>query len=309
MLKGLKSNVTLFLIRKCDGYKKKKNHPDSIKKFLAENDIKFYIINASKIADEIGLPGRTNTIMQSAFFKVAEVIPYDLAVKAMKKAIEKTYGKKGEKVVQLNYAAVDAGSQVIKVDIPVDWKNISIKEDQKDSNLPDFIKNVVIGTFEKQTIDLTELNFPIRFKIISVEIIPPPDFYDEMNFKMMTPLILSTTREHNGKISQYFLRPDDIDDINRVLTKNLQNKFGALYNREIIENVFLSWDKDYLNRTKRITKKITINQHGKFPIDVIGLNAPFSLSGNVDLIKVGYECGFGEKNSMGFGMAEVINDH
>jgi CRISPR-associated endoribonuclease Cas6 len=174
--------------------------------------------------------------------------------------------------------------------------------------IDEFIKNFVIGTFEKQIIDLTELNFPIRFKVISVEIIPPPNFYDEMYFKMITPLVLSTTREFNGKINQYFLRPDDIDDINRVLTKNLQNKFNALYNREIIENVFLNWDKEYLNKTKRITKKITINQHGKFPIDVIALNAPFSLSGNVDLIKVGYECGFGEKNSMGFGMAEVINN-
>ena len=115
----------------------------TFKKFLAENEIQFYIINASQIADEIGLPGRTNTIMQAAFFKVANVIPYDLAVKEMKKAIEKTYGKKGEKVVQLNYAAVDAGQKVTKVEIPQEWKNITIKQEQEDSNLPDFIKNVV----------------------------------------------------------------------------------------------------------------------------------------------------------------------
>ena len=172
--------------------------------------------------------------------------------------------------------------------------------------IDDFIKNFVIGTFENQIIDLTELNFPIRFKISFVETIPPPKFQEEMFFKMITPMVLSTVREYNGKVSQYFLRPDDAKDINRVLTKNLQNKFNALYNKEIKENIELDWDKDYLNKTKRITKKITINQHGKFPIDVIGLNAPFRLSGNPDLIRVGYECGFGEKNSMGVGMAEII---
>jgi len=143
MLKGLKRNGTFLLNSIWDAEETKKHLPDSIKKYLAENEINFYIINASQIAEEIGLPGRTNTIMQAAFFKVANVIPYDLAVKAMKKAIEKTYGKKGEKVVQLNYAAVDAGEKVTKVEIPQEWKNIVVKNESQDSHLPDFIKNVV----------------------------------------------------------------------------------------------------------------------------------------------------------------------
>lgn len=143
MLKGLKPKGTFLLNSIWDEEETKKHLPDSIKKYLAENNINFYIINASLISEEIGLPGRTNTIMQSAFFKVANIIPYDQAIKAMKKAIDKTYGKKGEKVVQLNYAAVDAGSQVIKVDIPQEWKNIVVKNETNDSHLPDFIKNVV----------------------------------------------------------------------------------------------------------------------------------------------------------------------
>lgn len=172
----------------------------------------------------------------------------------------------------------------------------------------DFIKNFVIGTFEKQTIDLSELNFPIKFKISFVELLPSPQFTDEMNFHMMTPMVLSTRREHNGKESQYFLRAEDKEDINRVLTQNLQNKYEAILGENKSNSkVELNWDENYLKRVKRITKKVTINQHGKYPIDVIGLNAPFVLKGDSDLIRVGYECGFGEKNSMGFGMVEVVN--
>jgi len=76
-----------------------------------------YMINATKIAEEIGLGERTNTIMQSAFFKVAEVIPYEDAVKEMKAAIVKSYGKKGENIVNMNFAAVMIGGEVVKVEI------------------------------------------------------------------------------------------------------------------------------------------------------------------------------------------------
>ena len=174
------------------------------------------------------------------------------------------------------------------------------------ARVEDFIKSFVIGTFEKQIIDLSELNFPVKFKINFVETVPDPQFTDEMNFRMMTPMVLSTRREHNGKTSQYFLRAEDKEDINRVLTQNLQNKYEAISGeRKVNGKVELEWDENYLRRVKRITKKITIDQNGKFPIDVIGLNAPFTLKGHPELIRVGYECGFGEKNSMGFGMTEV----
>jgi pyruvate-ferredoxin/flavodoxin oxidoreductase len=144
MLKGLKRGGTFLLNSIWDVEETKKHLPNNIKRYLALNDINFYIINASLIAEEIGLPGRTNTIMQSAFFKVTNIIPYEVAVKDMKEAIEKTYGKKGEDVVKKNFAAIDAGSKVIKVEIPQEWKNLPVEEVNKDDNLPEFIKNVMI---------------------------------------------------------------------------------------------------------------------------------------------------------------------
>ncbi len=144
MLKGLKKGGTFLLNSIWDVEETKNRLPDHMKRYLAENDIKTYIINATEIADEIGLGNRTNTIMQSAFFKVAEVIPYEDAVSEMKNAIQKTYGRKGEEIVNMNYAAVDAGGDVDVVDIPADWKNIKVKEVKDETDYPEFIKDVVI---------------------------------------------------------------------------------------------------------------------------------------------------------------------
>ena len=92
-----------------EGEELAKNLPNKVKKYFAENNITVYYINATKIAQEIGLGNRTNTILQSAFFRITGVIPVDLAVEQMKKFIVKSYGKKGEDVVNKNYAAVDRG--------------------------------------------------------------------------------------------------------------------------------------------------------------------------------------------------------
>lgn len=143
MLKGLKKGGTFLLNSIWDMEETKEKLPDNMKKYLAENNITMYIINATKIAQKIGLGNRTNTIMQSAFFKVAKVIPYDDAVNEMKKAIMKTYGNKGEEIVNMNYAAVDNGGDIKKIEIPVIWKDIVIKPKEENTNLPDFIKKVV----------------------------------------------------------------------------------------------------------------------------------------------------------------------
>lgn len=144
MLKGLKKNGTFLLNSIWDAEETKKRLPDHMKKYMAENNINFYIINATNIAEEIGLGGRTNTIMQSAFFKISNVIPYEKAVDEMKEAIEKSFGLKGEDVVKMNYAAVDRGGNVEKVEIPVEWANIEVKEENDESDIPDFIKNVAM---------------------------------------------------------------------------------------------------------------------------------------------------------------------
>ncbi|MFU8842730.1 MAG: pyruvate:ferredoxin (flavodoxin) oxidoreductase [Bacteroidales bacterium] len=142
MLFGLKKGGTFLLNSIWDEEETKSKLPNHMKKYLALNDIQFYIINATKIASEIGLGGRTNTIMQSAFFKVSEVIPYELAVDEMKKAIQKSYGKKGEVIVNMNYAAVDRGADVIRVKVPKEWAKTEIQEHKDSRDLPDFIRNI-----------------------------------------------------------------------------------------------------------------------------------------------------------------------
>jgi pyruvate-ferredoxin/flavodoxin oxidoreductase len=143
MLKGLKKGGVFLFNSIWDAEETKNRLPDHMKKYLAENEIRFFIINATKIADEIGLGNRTNTIMQTAFFKVANVIPFDTAVKEMKKAIEKTYGRKGEEVVRMNIASIDKGSEVTQVPVPAEWKNIKVEATKANTDVPEFIANVV----------------------------------------------------------------------------------------------------------------------------------------------------------------------
>ena len=142
--KGLKKNGTFLLNTIWNAEEVKKNLPTNVKKYLAANNINLYIIDATDIAQEIGLGNRTNTILQSAFFKITNVIPYELAVEKMKYAINKSYGKKGENIVNMNYAAVDRGGDYVKVEVPPEWANLAIEEEVTDPNIPDFVKNVVL---------------------------------------------------------------------------------------------------------------------------------------------------------------------
>ena len=144
MLKGLLKGGTFLLNSTWSAQDTEKHLPDGVKKYLAENDINFYIINGTAIAEEIGLGNRTNTIMQSAFFKIANVIPYEKAVEYMKKAILKDFGKKGEEVVKMNYSAVSRGGDVVKVTVPEQWKNLVLKGEVEDLSIPEFIRNMVI---------------------------------------------------------------------------------------------------------------------------------------------------------------------
>lgn len=143
MLKGIKKGGTFLLNSIWDAEETKNKLPDIIKKTLAEKQINFYIINATKIAEEIGLGNRTNSIMQSAFFRIANVIPFEDARSEMKKAIIKTFGRKGEEIVNMNLAAIERGSDVIKVEVPAAWANLEIKQDKDNRKIPEFIKNVV----------------------------------------------------------------------------------------------------------------------------------------------------------------------
>ena len=144
VLKGIKQNGTLLLNSLWDEEETLKRIPDHVKAVIGKKNVTLYIINATKIAAEIGLGGRTNTILQSAFFKITGIIPYEEAVEYMKKAIVKSYGKKGEHIVNMNYAAVDRGGEYTKVEIPADWKDITAKFENpnKDRLAPAFVKEI-----------------------------------------------------------------------------------------------------------------------------------------------------------------------
>ena len=142
VLRGIRQNGTFLLNTIWTAEELVKHLPNNVKRTLAQKNISFYTINATKIAQEIGLGNRTNTILQSAFFRITEVIPVDLAIEQMKKFIVKSYGKKGEDVVNKNYAAVDRGGEYEKVTVDAAWANLS-DDEKAESKVPEFVENVV----------------------------------------------------------------------------------------------------------------------------------------------------------------------
>ena len=140
--RGLQQNGLFLLNTIFEGDELVNFIPNNVKRYFAEKNITVYYINATKIAQEIGLGNRTNTILQSAFFRITEVIPVDLAVEQMKKAIVKSYGKKGEDVVNMNYAAVDRGGEYKQLPVDSAWANLP--EDEKVvRDEPAFISDLV----------------------------------------------------------------------------------------------------------------------------------------------------------------------
>ncbi|WP_017417103.1 pyruvate:ferredoxin (flavodoxin) oxidoreductase [Clostridium tunisiense] len=142
LVKGLKKNGVFVLNCRWSDEELETRLPASLRRYIAKNNINFYTIDAISIAGKIGLGGRINMIMQSAFFKLANVIPVEQAIDLLKSSVEKTYGKKGEKIVNMNKEAIDQGVNALhKVNVPESWanaedENLPIKEE------PDFVKNI-----------------------------------------------------------------------------------------------------------------------------------------------------------------------
>lgn len=142
VLRGLQDNGTFLLNTIWEGEELAKNLPNHAKKYFAEHNITVYYINATKIAQEIGLGNRTNTILQSAFFRITKVIPVELAVEQMKKFIVKSYGRKGQDVVDKNYQAVDRGGEYQQLTVDKAWANLP--EDPKvERDEPAYITDLV----------------------------------------------------------------------------------------------------------------------------------------------------------------------
>ena len=140
--RGLQKNGTFLLNTIFEGDELVNFIPNKVKRYFAQNNITVYYINATKIAQDIGLGNRTNTILQSAFFRITGVIPEDLAIEQMKKFIVKSYGKKGQDVVDKNYAAVDRGGEYKKLAVDPAWANLPDDEKVED-DAPAFVKELV----------------------------------------------------------------------------------------------------------------------------------------------------------------------
>ena len=143
LLKGLKKGGTFVLNTIWNESELETHLPAKMKNYLAKNEIKFYTVNATKIAQEIGLGNRINMIMQSAFFKLANIIPEDEATQYLKDSISKAYGKKGEKVVNMNYEAVEQGKNaLVQINIPSSWATAT-DDDNTNTQEPEFITNIL----------------------------------------------------------------------------------------------------------------------------------------------------------------------
>jgi len=145
VIDGIRENGTFLLNSIWDAEQTIAKLPNKVKKILASKNINFYIINATKLAHDIGLKNRTNTIMQSAFFKLADIIPFEDAQKYMKEYAHKAYAKKGEAIVQMNYNAIDVGANgLIKVPVDPAWANLADNEQKEEKYIGNsFIENVV----------------------------------------------------------------------------------------------------------------------------------------------------------------------
>ncbi|MCG9479201.1 MAG: pyruvate:ferredoxin (flavodoxin) oxidoreductase [Actinomycetia bacterium] len=163
LLKGLKDGGKFVLNCQWDKQELEEKLPADMKRYLAEHDIDFYTINATDIARDIGLGNRINMVMQAAFFKIAKVIELDKAVQMLKDAIEKTYGRKGKNIVEMNYKAVDQGIEKLqKIDIPDSWKQAKQTRKEADIDVPQFIKEILIPMNRQEGDDIPVSKFEGR---------------------------------------------------------------------------------------------------------------------------------------------------
>ena len=165
VIRGLQKNGTFLLNTIFEGEELVKFIPNRIKRYFAENNITVYYMNASKIAQEIGLGNRTNTILQSAFFRITEVIPVDLAIEQMKKFIVKSYGNKGQDVVDKNYAAVDRGGEYKTLAVDPAWANLADDAVAAEEEVPAYIKEIV-RPINAQSGDLLKVSDFVRYDMV-----------------------------------------------------------------------------------------------------------------------------------------------
>lgn len=168
------------------------------------------------------------------------------------------------------------------------------------SALEDFIEHVVIGLLHRPVVTISGT----PFRVESVKKLEPPPFSDDMNFIMLSPLVCSATL--NGHKTRTFLFPGD-NDFERILTENLCAKYELVHQKafEKKDNLLFELDPDFRASGKKLTKLVTQKYGNTNDIHIIGTLAPFRLKAPTELIRMGYECGFGQHNAQGFGMVKL----
>jgi CRISPR-associated endoribonuclease Cas6 len=169
------------------------------------------------------------------------------------------------------------------------------------------MKNFVVGTFEKQEILLHYQNRTTTLHIAQAEYVPEPHYAETMRFRLLSPLTLSTMVQKDGNLVPYYYRYTDKELVS-ALKKNLCAKYQLFHKNEPPQAEFeFEFDRREIDRKNgRVSKLITIAEGTERESKVKAIQCGFRLKTNPGLMHIGYECGFGEKNSMGFGMSEVI---
>lgn len=174
----------------------------------------------------------------------------------------------------------------------------------------DFIQHFVVGLFQQQEIEIGSQYTVGRFVIHQVETLADPLISSENKFTCLSPIVVSSKHLHKGKEKIYYIRPDD-PQLNEAIRNNLVQKFQTIYQKlpEKSQLIF-TLDKNYIQRKggyQNISKLITIKEGNKNEqTQIKSFLAPFTLEGSIELIQIAYDCGIGEKNSLGFGMIELV---
>lgn len=172
----------------------------------------------------------------------------------------------------------------------------------------EFVQNFVLGLFQQQELEIRGQNTGTRFLIEQVEALAPPRFSEMMRFKTLSPIVVSTMREHKGKLHPYYYRVND-PELSEAVRQNLLSKYEIIHGHPSADDrLEFTLDVDYLNRRggpEKVSKLITIKEGTREETRIKGFECPFTLAGNPELMRVAWECGIGDHNSMGCGMVET----
>lgn len=172
--------------------------------------------------------------------------------------------------------------------------------------IDEFMQHFTTGAFYSETIEIAQQKTKIVFAVKGFKLLPKPEFSDSEKFKLISPMLLTKPRNEPGKPPKYLL-PDDEDDASIALTQNLLRKYRLLYKPDYESTgVKIEFDKAYLAKTAKPTMLVKVKEGSDEESSLKAIMCPFRLHGDPNLIKTGYECGYGSNNSMGLGLAELI---